>query len=123
MAYADLILEIFTYSSNLELPFKALVLVRSHFKHLAQSCMTFHLAGGRMLSNLNNVKPPNSPCPLVHDKSGQGHLDLSVQPPENPKNTAFPDMILQRGASPWEYELCFTVQSHSLLPVVTPCSC
>lgn len=35
MAYVGLILEIFTYSSSLELLFKALVLVRSHFKHLA----------------------------------------------------------------------------------------
>lgn len=35
MAYVGLILEIFTYSSNLELLFKALLLVRSHFKHLA----------------------------------------------------------------------------------------
>lgn len=62
---------------------------------------------------------------LQGDKDGQGHVNLSVcvQPLGNPKTTAFPDMILQRDASCWEYDSCLTVQSHSLPIVITPCIC
>lgn len=88
MAYAGLILEIFTYSSNLELPFKDLVLVRSRFKHLAHPAPFSIWLEGRMLSNSNNVKPRNST--LVHDKDGQAHLDLSVQPSREPKEHGIP---------------------------------
>lgn len=62
---------------------------------------------------------------LQGDRDGQGHWHLLVraQPLDNPKSTASPDMVLQRDASSWDYDLCLTVQSHSLPAVITPCIC
>lgn len=96
MAYAGLILEIFTYSSNLELPFKALVSSQIPFKYLAHICC-FPSGWRENALKLNQPKATqltSSFCPYLQGgKDGQGHLHLSVhvEPLDNPKSTALPD--------------------------------
>lgn len=96
---------------------------RSHFKHLAHTVLLSIWLEGERFSSLTSLKPPNPPHPLalrcgVTEVARAIDICHSVCSLWTTQRARYCTIRFILG-----YNLCPTVQNHSLPTVITPCVC